>query len=142
MPSSECIEWPHARDRGGYGVTWRGGKKVSAHRAALADKLGLSLDELDGLACHTCDNRACINHDHLYLGTYKTNSDDRVSRFRTDKGAAGTHSVLDEETVLEIRRRYVPRCRVNGTKALGIEFGITQANVSAIVNYKTWRHLP
>lgn len=139
---SECIEWEQAIDSSGYGVTWRNGKKHGAHRVALADSLGVPVEELEGQACHTCDNPSCVNPKHLYLGTAKDNAQDRASRWRGAGGAAGQNSTLTAEIVTEIRRRYIPRCKTNGTKALAAEFGVTQANVSCIVTRKTWRHVP
>ena len=37
-------------------------------------------------ALHTCDNRRCVNPDHLYEGTAGQNARDRAARGRTRNG--------------------------------------------------------
>ena len=41
---------------------------------------------------------------------------------------------LSPEQVIEIRSRYEPRCKTNGTRALSREFNVSQAQISFIVN--------
>ena len=43
---------------------------------------------------------------------------------------------LSPEQVVEIRSRYKPRCKRNGTRALSREFNVSQAQISFIVNNK------
>ena len=50
-----------------------------AHVAALELKLGRPLQK-GCIACHTCDNVGCVNFDHLYEGTHKTNKQDMKER--------------------------------------------------------------
>lgn len=39
----------------------------------------------DGLVCHTCDVRNCINPEHLYVGTPSDNTKDMYSRGRSSR---------------------------------------------------------
>lgn len=52
-----------------------------AHRVVVSKHLGREL-KTEEYVCHTCDNPSCVNIDHLYLGTAKSNSEDMVSRGR------------------------------------------------------------
>ena len=71
-----CWEWTGALDSNGYGVFFshREGKKqvyVKAHRFAFLQEVGLIPRdrELD----HLCENRRCVNPDHLEAVNHQTN---------------------------------------------------------------------
>lgn len=78
-----CWEWQAARGRDGYGyylLDGRGTRVVKAHRMAWT----LACGEIpaDLLVLHRCDNRRCVNPDHLYLGTHADNTADMIARGR------------------------------------------------------------
>lgn len=96
----------------------------------------------DGLfVCHHCDNRKCVRPDHLFLGTQIDNMSDCCQKGRQAKGEGVAGVRLTEEQVLEIRRRYEPRSRRNGCRALAREFKVSDGLISYIVNNKIWKHL-
>ncbi len=56
---------------GRYGHVRIGGKLVRAHRASWEATHGPIPAGL--YVCHRCNNKRCINPDHLYLGTHRQN---------------------------------------------------------------------
>ena len=77
---SGCHVWTGARNVWGYGRVHWGGKMYSAHRVAWKFAHGAIPD--GKFVLHRCDNRGCVNPDHLFLGTAKDNARDMVAKGR------------------------------------------------------------
>lgn len=94
-----CIEFNGPTNEDGYGLigSWR------AHRLAWFKKHGPIPDGLHVL--HTCDNPACINIDHLWLGTHQDNmrDRDRKNRQARQRGASNGRARLTEIEVKVIK---------------------------------------
>lgn len=140
MRGTACIE--HTQKRG-YGTgRWRG-RVCYLHRIAYAKAHGLDPFDMGGVVMHSCDNPRCINPEHLTLGTYAENTQDMLRKGRdyTPTGEDHYASRLTAEDVIAIRKRYIPRCRINGCRALGHEYNVGNHTISDIVSYKTWKEV-
>ena len=116
----------------GYGafMTARNG----VHKVIRANRYSYEINKgpipVGMLVCHTCDNRLCVNPDHLFLGTYKDNTKDMVLKNRHKK-----HK-LTLTQVDEIKNLYAKGDITQ--KKLGELYGISQGMVHFIVSGKQW----
>jgi hypothetical protein len=78
--TARCWIWMAAIVGGGYGVIYVKRKPIMAHRMAWVLAHG-EIPESQ-LVLHHCDNPRCVNVDHLFLGTYKDNEADKLSKGR------------------------------------------------------------
>jgi hypothetical protein len=80
---------------------------------------------------HTCDNRACINPEHLFLGTKADNTADMMRKGRHGKPTRK----LNESEVLKIRSA------VGTYKEIASRFNVSVAIVKRIRTGRTWNRL-
>lgn len=145
-PMSGCWLWTGAADPNGYGHIRAGGKKmpqVGAHRVAWELANGTIPDGL--FVCHRCDNPACVNPAHLFLGTSGDNMRDKVRKgrcgdtraHRVARGSGHHKAKLNEETVVDVKR-LLSEGRLT-QKEIGRRFGISQTAVHYINIGRNWR---
>jgi hypothetical protein len=84
---------------------------------------------------HRCDNPACINPGHLFLGTAKDNCDDKIAKGRDARGETAGNSRLTEADVRAIRADK----RIQ--RVVAAEYGITTSQVGHIRRRFSWRHV-
>lgn len=79
--STGCWNWTGYTHQDGYGkMSYKKYRSISVHRLSHLAFKGEYGDSINTL--HKCDNRRCVNPDHLYLGTQKQNARDMVDRKR------------------------------------------------------------
>lgn len=134
----ECWKWLSHITPAGYGnfsLKLDDGKfhVASAHRVSYELTYG---DIPSGMeVCHTCDNRACVNPNHLFLGTQADNMKDMKSKNRQTGGIKNPRAKLTEESVREMRRLYSEGMSY---KELAKKFSICWASVHNVVARRTW----
>ncbi len=144
-PNSGCWLWAASYGTVGYGQFWNGETLIGAHRFSYEAHKGPIADGLYVL--HKCDVRACVNPDHLFLGTQADNGADMVSKGRScagprhglrkhpERAARGERhgvSKLTEAQIGEIRA--APGLH----KDIAAKFGISRQHVGAIKNGVVW----
>lgn len=77
----DCWIWQKFKNNDGYGSIWVEDKIYRTHR--LAYLLWIGEIPYNVCVCHKCDNRACINPDHLWIGSHIENMQDMVKKKRT-----------------------------------------------------------
>lgn len=78
--SGDCLEWTGNRGTSGYGQIRFEGRMWSVHRLVWTLTYGPIPDGL--VVMHGCDNPACVDIDHLLLGTQRANVLDRERKGR------------------------------------------------------------
>ena len=135
--NSFCWEWLGHIDTHGYGQFWSKGKKIKAHRFSYNLFKGSIQNKF--LVCHTCDNRKCLNPDHLWLGTHKDNSKDCVAKGRHPwKNQSPRFYKFTEDQINLIREQQLLG---KSYTVLAAEFNTCISNIHYIVKRSSWKHL-
>ena len=133
----QCWIWITARN--GYGQMRLPGRISRSHRISWEIHNGKILRGLH--VCHKCDNPACVNPDHLFIGTMSDNIKDMWSKQRqklsTSSGSKNGNSKLTEREVLRIRSL---RKRLK-EKELARMFGVSRRTIERITLGYSWKQL-
>jgi hypothetical protein len=97
-----CVEWPHARNKAGYGVF--GGGLVSR----TVYKLFVGPLDDDECVLHRCDTPACMNPHCLFKGSREDNNKDRMKKERSAVGLGNSQCKLTPEQVKDIFDNWRP----------------------------------
>ena len=129
----------HSSRSNSYPSMSRGNRRMSVARHIIFKKHGEQPYEV--VSRHTCDNRLCINPDHILFGSRADNVQDMISRGRArhPAGISLPFSKLTEEQVLEIYR--LACIGEMSQRLIAVKFKTFKSTVSRIKNKKMWQHL-
>ena len=148
--TEDCWHWRGGRNGTGYGTfRFSSARAIPAHRASYLLFKG---DIPAGMqVLHTCDDRLCVNPEHLKLGTHAENMAEAAVRGRIVSGSDhyfSKHPKCGEERpgakltdalVVELRQRYAAG---EMPSALAHEQNIHVNTMIAMLKRRTWRHIP
>lgn len=138
VEASGCHVFTGSKDDCGYGRINKDGKLVRLHREVWKKEHGKIGKK--NVICHTCDNPACINPDHLFIGNQEDNIADmdkkgrRISLFGSDHGMAK----LTEKMIPAIRQMLK---RGDTCQDIAKLFGVTDMTIRHIKKGRTWKHV-
>ncbi len=124
-----CWDWRGSKKKKlPYGMMTIRGKEYMAHRVSYMIHIG-EIPE-GRVVLHKCDNPPCSNPDHLYVGTYQDNQDDKRERGRCKVEKLSVEQVIQIKSLLsegfschEVSRRF--KC--------------SPTNICNIKNGKIWK---
>jgi hypothetical protein len=129
-----CWNWQAYCTKDGYGrFRYDGKKMILSHRLSWILINGQIPDRLQVL--HSCDNPACCNPKHLFLGTHQDNMKDKIAKKRQSKlgGERNPSAKLSDYQISVIRDLYSNR-KFTQTE-LARKFGVTYEHMNRILNY-------
>jgi hypothetical protein len=95
--------------------------------------------------CHSCDNPICTNPDHLWVGTYQQNQDDKMKKGRhrwepppIKKGEENASSKLKTEDVIKIKTMIKEGYSL---AFIGKQFNVHRKTIGRIKNGTHWNHV-
>lgn len=127
--TKSCWIWTGALTAAGYGLMTTESKNRLAHRFAFEKANGPIPEGL--YVCHHCDNPACCNPDHLFLGTHKDNQEDAAKKLRLP------HKLIPED----VRRIRIMIANGVPQKTIASIHSVTKYAIYSIQHGLTWNHV-
>lgn len=132
----DCWEWSGYKTYG-YGMLRIGRHRhIRAHRLSWILHFGNIPQGLD--VCHKCDNRKCVNPNHLFVGTRKDNMQDAINKGRFIHGEKCCGAKLTDEKVREMRRL---RLIGQSYRSLALKYGVSRQTATDAIVGVAWKHV-
>lgn len=137
-PNSGCWLWLGYVIEDGYGrIRGEDGKLKLSHRESYRVHNGEFDESLQVL--HHCDTPACINPDHLFVGSVTDNMRDMQKKGRgkaPNRGVTHHLAKLNPEKAFEIRWQ---NALGMSWRLLALEYGMAKYAIQCIIKGRSWR---
>lgn len=133
---SGCFNWKLFRNKKGYGRMKVDGQHRPAHRVSYQVFRKAVPEGL--FVLHECDNPACVNPAHLFLGTNLDNVRDSVAKGRNSRGERHGRSKLSDANIQEVTKRYSGG---ESIKNLSLAFNVTVRTMNEVLRGKSFKHI-
>ena len=138
IPEAGCWIWMGSSQVRGYGEIISNNRKYLAHRASYEAFVGQIPKGM--YVCHACDNVACVNPNHLFLGTQKQNLQDMKTKGRSTRGEKNAMSKLTENDVRIIKKFFFTKEDV-ADKEIAKLYNVCRQTINSIRNGRKWNHV-
>lgn len=134
-PNSGCWLWTGYCNKDGYGRITIDATTRYAHRVSWFLQNGEIPN--GAFVCHRCDTPACVNPDHLFLGTHQDNMDDKVAKGRASGqfGECNPRARFTTADVLAILKDSRPQIEIAAS------YGASLNAINHIKSGRRWAHL-
>lgn len=150
LSESGCWEWKAYLMHKGYGHFHINRVPKRAHRVSYEHYKGKI--PFGMLVMHTCDNRKCVNPDHLVVGTHQDNMNDMVKKGRSQKVVKGCNKYNTNQSMennfnsklTSIQVKNIIKDYKDGAGSymfLSLKYGVSKSNIQAIINGRSWSNL-
>lgn len=124
--STGCWHLRTTPNRHGYSRIKFNGKKIAGHRASYISFVGKI--KSGAMICHRCDNKRCVNPEHLYAGDASSNMKDAYERGRLKPPflMGGCNRKIKDDVVIKIHKE---RDDINTSyQNLGDKYGLSKSH--------------
>jgi hypothetical protein len=131
-----CWNWTGTINKFGYGIITHKYYLYFVHRLAYVKHFGSVPENM--FVLHKCDNRKCINPEHLFIGTNRDNVDDMLNKERQPRGETKHNSILLERDILLIRKM---KQEGETLKDISKYFNVSEGAIYDVIARRTWKHI-
>ena len=151
--TDSCWLWIAGKTRSGY-VSFRASNRaLFAHRISWVLVHGRIPSGM--CVCHMCDIPACVNPEHLFLGTHAENMRDAANKNRFPKGEQH-HAHRSPEVMrpplgerngnAKLRDEWIPFIRKRlaegeSQRSIAADYGVSHGMIGRISRGTAWRHV-
>ena len=131
----DCLLWPYARGRDGYGHIRYGGRPCRVN-IVVCEKTHGPPPTSEHEAAHSCGNghKGCITPAHLGWKTHQENMADKNLHGTSNRGERNGRARLTREQVIEIRSL----CRTTAQREIAERFRVKESTVYNILSGRNW----